>query len=245
MIPAFIKRKSYIFYDYFKGFLIGIGCLIPGMSGGSVAIILGVYERLLENFSDIFKSFRKSVFNTAPLFFGAVTSILSFSSILYEFKTKHETLSNLLFCTITIICTVIFIKTNLNNNKIKYLYMFAGALVSAILSILSNFYSIETVKSPPYIFIVGLMLSIALILPGISFSYMMLFLGIYESTLEAISNVNITYLAFLSFGLIFGTLLFSKLILKLINKNKNKIYSLILGFIILSLSEILVNTAKC
>lgn len=79
--------------------------------------------------------------------------------------------------------------------------------------------------------VAGIVLAIALVLPGISVSYMLLIMGLYEQTLEAISNVNIAFLAPLFGGVFLGILLTTKLLSLLMEKYPEKIYLIILGFV--------------
>ena len=238
-------KKHTIFIDFVKGFFIGIGCLIPGLSGGSIAIILGVYERLLDNVSNIFCSFKKSVADSFFIFIGSTTALLLFSNFLNRFSLILPMFSCIFFCVITIISTYYFIRLNLLFEHFKYHFILLGIIISLSLSIVSGISNISIIERGPGLLIVGFILALALVLPGISFSYMMLFLGVYNTTLEAINDFDISFLFFLITGIGFGIFIWSKLLYKLLKIYKNAIYNVILGFILASLCEIFIQSLKC
>jgi putative membrane protein len=93
----------------------------------------------------------------------------------------------------------------------------------------------QGILSMIFLFIAGIIIAIALILPGISGSFMLLALGLYDITLNAINNVNLPFLIPLVLGIAVGTIGTTKLIEKLLQKYPGKTYMLIIGFVIGSL----------
>ncbi len=227
---------------YFKGFLIGLGMLIPGLSGGTVAVFLNVFEDILEAVSEAFTHTLKSIKTILPIAMGAITSVLIFSKLIEAFCVSFPIISKYLFCIIAIISCLIFAKEKIGfDTAIKQIiWIISGVAIALITSIIISIYNLNFSHAGfMVLFLIGILLSLALILPAISFSYMMLFFGIYENTLNAISNFKLDYLSPLCVGIAFGGYIFSKILLKLLNAYTKQTYCFVLGFVIMSIADIL------
>ncbi len=226
-----------------KGIVIGVGTLIPGVSGGTAAIAVGVFEGLLYAFSNIFKSFFESLKYIFPIGIGIFFGICASVYPIKIFCDCFPALSNYIFGSISLISTIIFVKKTLSFDCTfkKTISVFAGALIAFSISYITEFFQFSNEDIGIIgIILTGILLSIALVLPAISFSYMLLFFGLYERTLEAISNMDLYFLIPLAMGVLSGSFLFSKLLLKAINEYQQETYSFILGFVLCSLIEIVV-----
>ena len=177
-----------------------------------------------------------------PLSLGGISSIFICSYPLKLFCEVFPTVSSITFCIISIISVFLFIKTNLvfKLTIYKISSFIFGFILSFLLTFMLENYSIVGYENNTiYLLFAGLILAIALVLPAISFSYMLVFLGLYEQTLNAITNYNITFLILLGFGVLLGTFIFAKLFLWLINKYQQETYIFVLGFYIYSLIKII------
>ncbi len=228
------------FINYFKGIIIGFGTLIPGVSGGTTAIVLGVFKGILESVSHFFSDFKKAFSFLCPIFFGVVTGILILSSKLNIFCIEYPKISKYVFCFLSLISTTFFVKKVLYGNfkKIHFVYIISGIIITFLLAFLISTNELDFQYSTLTLLLIGIVLSIALILPAISFSYMLLFFGIYQTTLSAVENMNLSFVLPLSVGVVLGTYVFSKILNKMLNKHPIETYSFVLGFVLTSIIDI-------
>ncbi len=238
MIPLKITANN-----IFKGVFIGFGTMIPGVSGGTVAMLIGVFEDILESTANVFKHLRKSLVILFPILSGAVLGAYLISYPLEYFSVEFPQLSKSTFCIISIISAVYFAKINLKGSKnAKTIVCFLlGTLIAFTSSILFRFYDISAIEfNFINLFFMGTSLSLALVLPAISFSYMLLFFGIYDSFIKAIISVDIYFLLPIFLGVSIGSYLFSKFLLKLINHHTVATYSFVYGFVLYSAVDIFI-----
>ena len=242
------KSKSIIrLIDFFlKGFAIGSVDVIPGISGGTVALMLGIYEKIIN-----------SIFNIE---FGIINFVLQKrEKSLAHFKKLNW---KFIICLILGIITALFIGANLisallekwpNELKSLFLGLILGSIIVpwvqikkknffnyAILSIsialsflvFSISYSIKTNPQLLLIMIAGFLSVSAMILPGISGAFILLLMGMYEGTLDAIKNGNFIYLFFFFFGGITGLIILIPILKWLLKKYRDKILIILVGLMI-------------
>lgn len=237
-----MNTSKRFFVNYFKGIIIGFGTLIPGVSGGTTAIVLGVFKGILESVSNLFKDFKKAFFLLFPIFLGGVTGMVLLSSKVNVFCTVFPQFSKYLFCFLSLISTLFFVKKVLYKKfkKTHILYVISGTVNALLLTVLMSSNTLNFNNGIFSLFVIGLILSVALILPAISFSYMLLFFGIYQKTLYAIENLDLLFIIPLSMGIVFGSYVFSKILNKIIDKYPVETYSFVLGFVFTSIFDILI-----
>lgn len=229
--------------NYLKGILVGFGAIIPGVSGGTAAIALGVFGGLLEAVANITKHFKRSVIYIMPIMAGAITGIYILSSPLAVFCDRYMLLSRIVFCIISIISAAFFVKRELLGRirKSCFFWMALGVAVSYITDLsLMRLNEVCRGESIIYLLLCGIPLSLALVLPAISFSYMLLCFNLYEPTVKAIAQNDIGFLAPLLLGVCIGGFIFSKLLYKLTENYRPETYSFVLGFVIVSLINVFI-----
>lgn len=230
-----VKKMNYI-KNIFKGLLISISTLVPGVSGGTMAIVLGVYDDLIHAISSFFEDWRKHTKLLLQLGIGAIIGVLLFSKLIETALIKIPDIMSFFF--IGVICGGIPIlykrATKTDNNKINLVFLFVGLIIASFMSKPGAVTTLATSGGSTgaiFLFIAGFIIAVALILPGISGSFMLLILGLYDITLKAINTFNIPYLIPIGLGAIIGTLATTKAIEKLLQKYPGKTYMLILGFV--------------
>lgn len=231
-----------LFSYIFKGFLIGFGMLIPGVSGGTVAVFLNVFEDILESVGGFFEHISKSVKTLLPIASGALIGIYLCSSPIEQFCMEFPALSKYIFCFIAIVSCFFFAKQKigLKLNTKHIVCVISGCIIALLISICLNLFNVNLSNGGFFILLlIGMLLSLALILPAISFSYMLLFFGIYDKVLNAIGNMNFGYLLPLAFGVAFGSYIFSKILLRLLERYSKETYCFVFGFVLLSIADIL------
>ena len=226
-----------------KGFLIGAGALIPGLSGGTMAMITGVFEPLLEHGSFFYKHIKKTLLYVFPLSIGMLASVLSLSPLLAFISDSYPIFTKMLFCSICGISGLVFAKRYFIQNICKktLICFCVGMIISFFIVLFQDKTMIlHTTENSLSMITIGLFLALALILPAISFSYMLYFFGIYERFIGAINSLDFKFLIPLSFGIFIGCVLFAKALNMALNKHKDATYSIIFGFWVITFLKIII-----
>lgn len=218
-----------------KGFIVGATMLVPGVSGGSMAMILGIYDELIQCITSFKK--KKSMITLGLFCIGAIVGIILFSyPMLYLTNNYYKyTMYFFLGC---VIASISFIKKKSEITKFKikdYLYILLGiAFVSLI-----TYIPLVSINTNYLIMIIaGFVLSIALVLPGISVSYVMVLFGIYEPVIHMIQNYDVLGLLPLLAGGLLGIFLLSSFLEYMLIRYKEGTYMIIFGFVLGSLIPI-------
>ena len=225
------------------GFVIGTSMLIPGMSGGSVAVLLGVYDKLLCAFSDFFKNVKNNFFYLFSILIGGIIGFLLMAK-LFVWVLGVAYYKTLFFFTGIIVGTVIsqLRKTSLLYKKISWLFVLAGIGIVALMQMIPKNWFLISEATLLYKFAIfvfsGLLLGSALILPGVSFTLMLAILGQYDRFLTALNNLEISYLFPLGLCTIFGSIVLSKLLCTFLKRFPINCQSMIIGFVVASIFEI-------
>lgn len=226
--------------NIYRGFFIGISDLIPGVSGGTIAFILGIYEDLLNAISGFFsKDWKKHIGFLLPLAIGMGGTLLIFSRLI-EYLLKNYNAQTQFFFLGLIIGILPFIAKEVNvkqNFKIGHYLLIL--IVGAALASLAFVNPIDhgtitklTASNALGLFLAGWAGSMAMLLPGISGSFILLLLGVYSTAIGALSNFNIPIIAVIGSGVIVGFIVSSKVIRFLLARFKYVTFSAIIGLII-------------
>ena len=232
---------------FIKGLIIGIGKIIPGVSGAVLAIILKLYDRGLESIVNFFSNPKENILFLLKVGLGIITGIIFFSNII------NYTLSNYYVCTMLLIIGLIIggIPSILKEvDKKDYIYSIITIIIFTIISLLNinNNYVIKNNFTDYIIFFIGgIIETCGTVIPGLSSTALLLILGIYNQVILSISNISkliIDYKVLLPFilGIISSLLIVSKLINLSLKKYKKKTYSIILGLLISSVIVLILKT---
>jgi putative membrane protein len=228
-------------FNFFKGLVIGIATLVPGVSGGTMAVILGVYDDLIHAISSFFENWKKHIIILLEIGLGGLAGILLFSKLLESVIKRYPFVMSFFFIGVIFGGLPVLYKKSRTGkrNKSDILYLVIGLVIVLLLSsepaATSTMATSQGIISIIFLFIAGIVMAVALILPGISGSFMLYVLGLYSVTLNAINTRNIPFLVPLGLGIALGTLGTAKTIEKLLEKYPSKTYLLILGFVLGSL----------
>lgn len=241
-----IKKHVLVFL---KGMAMGAADIVPGVSGGSIALITGIYEKLLESINSInvtalklvlkgkFAEFYKSV-NGAfllSLLLGILTSVFSLSWLITYLMEDHPIPLWSFFCGLILVSAFLILK-----NIMRW---HIGVVVAILLGVITAYWVTELppVSSPDSIlftFLAGAIAICAMILPGISGSFILLILGKYQAILTALSEKDILTLAIFAGGCIVGILSFSRVISWFLRKFHSLTIGLLSGFMLGSLNKL-------
>ncbi|MVO10506.1 DUF368 domain-containing protein [Flavobacterium sp. TP390] len=256
-----------LFPDYvlitLKGIAMGAADVVPGVSGGTIAFISGIYEELIEsinkiNFSVIKGIKENGIKNTwaaingnflVALILGIAISVVTFSKIIIHLLDTQPIVVWSFFFGL-VIASILFIWKEISTWSWK-------AIVSLLIGIVISYYitiakPTESPDSYWYLFISGFLAIIAMILPGVSGAFILLLMGSYQTVIgtinqlrEGLSTVNfeiignaLLKLGTFTIGAILGLKLFSKVLTWMFSNHKNTTLALLVGFMIGSLNKI-------
>ncbi|WP_456437973.1 DUF368 domain-containing protein [Psychroserpens sp.] len=254
--------KDYLFI-LLKGIAMGAADVVPGVSGGTIAFISGIYEELIESIDNldfgVFKAWKNDGFKTAwnsingsfllALFSGIAISILSLAKLI-KWLLHNEPILLWAFFFGLVLASILYIG--------KQIQSWSPKIVIAILitSILSYFITLAepfaSPDSPFYLLFCGFIAIIAMILPGVSGAFILLILGAYETAINTVNNLiegvtagnwDVLKDALLNFfmlgiGAIIGLKVFSKVLNWMFKHHKNLTLAILTGFMIGSLNKI-------
>jgi putative membrane protein len=239
---------SYIIISL-KGVAMGAADVVPGVSGGTIAFISGIYEELITsinslNFSKFkvlrkegFKSFWKAINGNflLALFSGIFISVFSLAKMISWLLVNQPILLwsfffGLVFASIFFIARVIE-KWNLGTISAFVL----GAVIAYYITTLPPS---ENTESLPFLFLSGALAVCAMILPGISGAFILVLLGSYKTILDAVHEQELYTVAAVAMGAVFGLLSFARLLKWMFENYKNSTLALLTGFILGSLNKI-------
>lgn len=232
-----------------KGMAMGAADVVPGVSGGTIAFISGIYEELITSINNVnlslFKTLKKDGFKAAwtqlngnfliALFLGIFISLFSLATLV-SWLLENEPVLLWSFFFGLVAASVIFVGKEIENWN-------AGTIIALIIGAAVAFY-ITTLPpsgnsdSLPYLFFSGALAVCAMILPGISGAFILVLLGSYKTILDAVHERNITLIAIVGAGAIFGLLSFAKLLKWMFNNHKSTTLAVLTGFILGSLNKI-------
>ena len=243
-----------IFLGFLKGIFIGLANIIPGVSGGTIAVIFGIFDDLIDTINNFFRDIKKNLGFITPIGFGILFSILFFSSILELCLKKYSLPTNIFFIGLIFGSIPIIYKKAIKNGikKNYFLYTIISILIVILAASFNKNGATQINNDISFIFLLkiffgGLLAAIAMIIPGISGSFIMVLLGIYPTVINSISNISRCLLNLsdknlllrtgaiifsLGLGLFLGILLISRLISVLLEKFYSETYFCILGLII-------------
>ena len=240
-----------------KGFFMGIANVIPGVSGGTIAIILGIYERFISTISNLFKDIKENAKFLIPIFIGMGIAILTTSKVI-SYSYDEFPLPTLLFFVGLVVGGVPMLMKNIKDKKewknasnyiiflITFLLVIFLASYKFIFSINDNV-SFTSMGLGSYIllFFIGIIAAATMVIPGVSGSLVLMILGYYYPVINTINALfkenflhNATILLVFGLGIIVGIVCISKLLELLFKKYKVKTYFGVLGFVIASIFAI-------
>ena len=246
-----------------KGIAMGAADVVPGVSGGTIAFISGIYQELIDSINTIdlslLKTLKKEGIKAAwkqanasfllALIIGIGISILTFSKIITHLLATQPILVWSFFFGL-IIASILLIWKQISNWKpVTIIALLIGIVLTYYITIARP---VSSPDSYPYLFLSGFVAIIAMILPGISGAFILLLMGSYETVMstinqfrEGFSQLNgeillnaLTKLGVFAIGAIIGLKTFSKILHWMFDHHKNTTLALLVGFMIGSLNKV-------
>ncbi|MGB0880128.1 MAG: DUF368 domain-containing protein [Polaribacter sp.] len=241
--------KDYIIIGL-KGMAMGAADVVPGVSGGTIAFISGIYEELLSSISNInlglLKTLKSEGLRAAwkqlngsflvSLFAGIFMSILSLAKAI-KWLLENKPILLWAFFFGLVLASIIYIGKQITKwNFITFIVLILGAILAYYITTLNPLVSENS--SLLFLFLAGAIAICAMILPGISGAFILVLLGAYKPILTAVNDRDFKTIAAVGLGAIVGLLTFSKVLKWLFVNYKNYTLAVLTGFIIGSLNKI-------
>ena len=227
----------------------GTADLIPGVSGGTIAFLSGIYEELLQSIKTVSGDFLKLLLSgkikeaikvipfkfLVPLALGLFTAVLSLANLMSYLLKEYPIFVWSFFFGLVLASTWIVLKRVVKwdiSDKLAFVISTIAAyiLVGAI--------PVETPNTPFFIFVSGMIAICAMILPGISGSFILLLLGKYQQILGAVTNKDVVTLAIFMVGAVLGLALFSRLLSWLFKNHHDISVAILAGVMLGSIRKI-------
>jgi len=244
------NRLSHYIIVSLKGMAMGAADVVPGVSGGTIAFISGIYEELLNAISSVnFKTLKllktegvKAAWKAIngnfllALLIGIFTSIVSLAKII-SWLLENKPILVWSFFFGLVLASILYIGKQISKwNILMFFLLILGVIVAFYITTLQPLISENS--SPVFLFLAGALAICAMILPGISGSFILVLLGAYKPVLEAIHTKDFKLIAILGAGAVIGLLSFSKVLKWLFAHYKNATLAVLTGFILGSLNKI-------
>ncbi|WP_404457516.1 DUF368 domain-containing protein [Oceanobacillus kapialis] len=226
--------------NIYRGMMMGASDVIPGVSGGTIAVLLGIYDRLIAAINGLMsKEWKKQLGFLIPLGIGVGTAILLLSKLI-EWLFEHYPGPTQFFFLGLIIGILPYLfheaeaKRTFKWNHVMLLLIGAIIVGSMVFLDAGEAAVITTLDTKTYIllFFSGFIASSAMILPGISGSFMLLIIGVYPTIIGAISNLQLDIIAVTGVGIVLGLVFMSKIINYFLTHFRTGTFAIIIGLVI-------------
>ena len=233
-----------------KGFAMGAANVIPGVSGGTIALLTGIFNELIEALNSLMsvstwkllfkgdlKGFWKTIHGTFLLWLaiGVILSVFSLAKLM-EYVLAHHPVQTWAFFFGLIIVSAIFMLSDIKGWKGSDIcWLVLGVVLGAFICLLSP---TETTSDLWFIALCGAIAICTMILPGISGSFILVLFGKYEYIMKAVSELNLPVLTVFALGCVIGIVAFSKFLHWLIGKYEKPTLLVLIGFTIGALVKV-------
>ena len=233
------------FLNVVKGIFIGAGAIVPGVSSGVLCVIFGIYEKLLDAVLNFFKDIKQNIKFLFPIVLGVGIGVLLFSNmlnyLLYEFPIQTKAIFiGLIIGTIPSLIKEVNEKETFKPQNVIYLLI--ALAIGIITVVLENRMHIITNidnMSIMYLVMCGVIMSVGIVVPGVSSTIILMLLGVYSVYLQSVANLYLPVLIPLGIGLILGSIIVMKLTKKLLETYYSQTFYSIIGFTIGSIFVLL------
>lgn len=247
-----MKEKLFLFL---KGIVLGVAFIIPGVSGGTLAVLLGIYEELIEAASNFYKgigNFKKYFLYLLPLGLGVIFSIGICAKIIKFGLEKAPIVTILVFLGLILGGIPNLFKSIEKKPQAKdFGFMLIGIIVLLLMLIFdtgADNVSFENASFLSYslLFLVGILASATMVVPGISGSFTLMLIGYYEPILNVVNDLvsftdiskNLLIMLPFLLGIVVGIVVIAKIIGYLLEKHRTSTYYVIIGFVLSSVISV-------
>jgi putative membrane protein len=248
-MQSLIKNWKQYLRLSFTGFFMGAADLVPGVSGGTIAFIFGIYEELIQSIKTlsgetlqlvlkgkIVEAWRTIPFGfLIPLALGLGGAVITLASLL-EYLMAEQPVFLWSFFFGLVVASVVIVSRRIVSWDLKDIVL--GALAAIAAYVIVGLVPVETSSHPLAFFFAGFIAICAMILPGISGSFLLLIMGKYEQILSAVNSFDVFTLSLVAAGAVIGLAVFSRVLSWLFAKHHDIVIAILTGFMIGSLRKI-------
>lgn len=219
----------------FKGILIGIGGITPGLSGGVLAVVFGLYEPLMRFLADFRRAFWRNVLFFIPVGVGVIGGVVAFSAVVdYAFSNFA---AQFIWLFIGFICGTFpsLFKTAGKQGRAARHWVILAAAAIAIYAFMHYMQSVRSVQLPQTFFswvLSGALFGLGVVVPGMSPSNFIIYLGLYQPMAAGIKSLDFSVIIPLGIGVVLCVLLFAQLVNWLFKVRYTLMYHIILGIVV-------------
>lgn len=234
------------FFNFLIGIAIGAGAILPGISSGVICVLFGIYEKLLDCVLNLFKDFKKNFRFLFPIILGIGCGFLILGNILNYVFYSYNNLTKSLFVGL-ILGTVPSLFNNVYNQKNFRLRFLLFTIISFSIGVLTVWLEkvlpITSLSNMNYIYFVicGFIMSIGIVVPGVSSTIILMLLGVYSIYLSSVSSMYLPVLIPMGIGILLGSIFFMKVTKYLLDKFYTQTFCTIIGFSLGSIFVLLPN----
>jgi putative membrane protein len=225
-----------------KGAMIGIGAIVPGLSGGVIAVVFGIYEPLMRFLGNLRVKFLKNVIYFLPIGIGGVLGVVGFSAVVDYAFTHFAAQFTWLFIGFISGTFPSLYKTSGKEGRKPWHWLILLGMAVGTFYYMFWMQSIQNVTLTPNIWLwllSGLLMGLGLVVPGMSPSNFLIYLGLYQPMASGIRQLDLGVIIPIIIGVVIVILVFAKLISWLFNKAYPVMYHLILGIVVGSTAAII------
>mgnify|MGYP001170194871 CR=1 FL=1 len=230
-----------------KGILVGIGFITPGLSGGVLAVVFGLYERLMRWLGNLKEQFLKNLLFFLPVGIGGVIGVVAFSAAVDWAFENYRVQAIWLFIGFIVGTFPSLLKTAGKEGRKSWHWLLLALAAVGMFFLMRWMETIRSMEVAPSFFswlLSGALIGLGVVVPGMSPSNFLIYLGLYEKMTAGISRLDLGVMIPLALGGLVCVLLFAKLVSWLFKKAYAFMYHLILGVVVGSTAAIIPSGAR-
>lgn len=238
------KDKNAVFAFLFKilaGAIIGVGAVLPGVSGGVLCVIFGIYPLVMELLSHPFKDLKRKLSLLYPYLIGLVLGFLGIARLLGFLLTRFEAPSVCVFVGLVAgMLPSLFVSVGKGRTRIfSYISMTVSCLLVLLVLLALRFTSVEIVPGFFWYILCGAAVAISIIVPGMSFSTLLMPLGLYTPLVDGIGRIDFAVLIPVGIGAAVTVVAFARLVSHLFDRYYSVAQSAVIGIVIAATAVII------
>lgn len=215
--------------------LFGAGAILPGISSGVICVIFGIYEKLLNSILDFFKKPKENFKFLLPFIIGILIGVFLFGNILNYLLYSYPIQIKSIFIGLILGTLPALIKDINSKDKFKWyylLFLIFALIIGISMVFFENSFSTSSISNYSYLHLIlsGFLMSVGIIVPGVSSTIILMLLGIYTTYLYSISSVYLPVLIPMGIGLVIGGVIWMHITKFLLNKFYGPTMYIIIGF---------------
>lgn len=231
------KSPVLMFMRVLQGTLIGGGAILPGVSGGVLAVVFGVYRPMMEMLSHPFRSLKKHLWLFIPIIIGVALGFVGFAKLMALLFKENSPYPISVFVGLILGTVPVLLKTAKSQGgkpaDAKTMWLtFAGLL--AFLIILQSLSGMNLPLNPLWAFISGIIWGFSLVVPGLSSSSLLIFMGLYTRIMDDVGSLQLATVVPLLLGIALVAILFARLVDRLFDRHFSLASHAIVGLVLAS-----------